>query len=88
MAGKHVLLEKPSTNSAEETQKLFDIAKSKGVVLLEAFHYRYDLYLFIILQTILNSKYMDFIAFIQLILDSKRSSIAASLEKSRALNQP
>jgi hypothetical protein len=39
-AGKHVLLEKPSTVSSEETRKLFEIAKEKGVVLLEAFHYR------------------------------------------------
>ena len=39
-AGKHVLLEKPSCDTAEETQELFDFAKSKGLVLLEAFHYR------------------------------------------------
>ena len=40
-AGKHVLLEKPSSNSAEDTQKMFEFAESKGLVLLEAFHYRY-----------------------------------------------
>ncbi|KAF8586323.1 NAD(P)-binding protein [Ramaria rubella] len=40
-AGKHVLLEKPSTTSSEETLKLFEIAASKGVVLLEAFHFRF-----------------------------------------------
>jgi predicted dehydrogenase len=39
-AGKHVLLEKPSTDSADETRKLFELAASKGVTLLEAFHYR------------------------------------------------
>ena len=41
-AGKHVLLEKPSTDSSEETQKLFELAASKGVILLEAFHYRLE----------------------------------------------
>jgi predicted dehydrogenase len=39
-AGKHVLLEKPAANTAEETRKMFDLAESKGLVLLEAFHYR------------------------------------------------
>ncbi|KAF7327715.1 hypothetical protein MKEN_00351000 [Mycena kentingensis (nom. inval.)] len=40
-AGKHVLLEKPSTNTAEETQKLFELAEERNLVLLEAFHYRF-----------------------------------------------
>ncbi|KAK7024992.1 hypothetical protein R3P38DRAFT_2952158 [Favolaschia claudopus] len=40
-AGKHVLLEKPAANTAEETRKMFELAESKGVVLLEAFHYRF-----------------------------------------------
>jgi len=40
-AGKHVLLEKPSTNTAEETRKIFDYAQKKGLVVLEAFHYRF-----------------------------------------------
>ncbi|KAK7050685.1 hypothetical protein R3P38DRAFT_3306947 [Favolaschia claudopus] len=40
-AGKHVLLEKPSSNTAEDTRKMFDFAESKGLVLLEAFHYRF-----------------------------------------------
>ncbi|KAJ6514886.1 NAD(P)-binding protein [Mycena vitilis] len=40
-AGKHVLLEKPSANTAEETRKMFELADSKGLVLLEAFHYRF-----------------------------------------------
>lgn len=39
-AGKHVLLEKPSANTAEETRKMFASAQEKGLVLLEAFHYR------------------------------------------------
>lgn len=40
IAGKHVLLEKPSTDTSEETRKLFEYAEKKGLVLLEAFHYR------------------------------------------------
>ncbi|KAJ7931723.1 NAD(P)-binding protein [Mycena leptocephala] len=40
-AGKHVLLEKPAANTAEETRKMFELAESKGLVLLEAFHYRF-----------------------------------------------
>jgi predicted dehydrogenase len=39
-AGKHVLLEKPSSNTAEETRKMFEYAQKKNLVLLEAFHYR------------------------------------------------
>jgi hypothetical protein len=39
-AGKHVLLEKPSANTAEETRKMFAFAQEKRLVLLEAFHYR------------------------------------------------
>ncbi|TFY71026.1 hypothetical protein EVG20_g1969 [Dentipellis fragilis] len=41
MAGKHVLLEKPSADTAEETRKMFELAEKKGLVLLEAFHYRF-----------------------------------------------
>ncbi|KAJ3490933.1 hypothetical protein NLI96_g1063 [Meripilus lineatus] len=40
-AGKHVLLEKPSTDTSEEARKLFAYAQEKGLVLLEAFHYRF-----------------------------------------------
>jgi len=40
-AGKHVLLEKPSANTAEETRQMFEFAEKKGLVLLEAFHYRF-----------------------------------------------
>ncbi|EIN09630.1 NAD(P)-binding protein [Punctularia strigosozonata HHB-11173 SS5] len=39
--GKHVLLEKPSSDTAEETRKMFELAEQKGLVLLEAFHYRF-----------------------------------------------
>lgn len=42
-AGKHVLLEKPSCNTAAETRRIFEFAQEKGVVVLEAFHYRYIL---------------------------------------------
>ncbi|TFK39890.1 hypothetical protein BDQ12DRAFT_734614 [Crucibulum laeve] len=40
-AGKHVLLEKPSADTAEETRLMFELAERKGLVLLEAFHYRF-----------------------------------------------
>ncbi|KAJ7491932.1 NAD(P)-binding protein [Mycena latifolia] len=40
-AGKHVLLEKPSACTAEETRRMFELADRKGLVLLEAFHYRF-----------------------------------------------
>ncbi|KAJ7825732.1 NAD(P)-binding protein [Mycena olivaceomarginata] len=40
-AGKHVLLEKPAANTAEETRKMFELAETKGLVLLEAVHYRF-----------------------------------------------
>ncbi|KAF8551684.1 NAD(P)-binding protein [Imleria badia] len=40
-AGKHVLVEKPSGNTAEETRRMVEFANQKGLVLLEAFHYRF-----------------------------------------------
>jgi predicted dehydrogenase len=40
-AGKHVLLEKPAANTAEETRAMFELAEGKDLVLMEAFHYRY-----------------------------------------------
>ncbi|KAI9597391.1 NAD(P)-binding protein [Syncephalis fuscata] len=40
-AGKHVLLEKPSSANAEQTAELVAAADAKGVILLEAFHYRF-----------------------------------------------
>ncbi|KAI6110139.1 NAD(P)-binding protein [Pisolithus sp. B1] len=39
-AGKHVL-EKPSGDTAEESRLMFEFADRKGLVLLEAFHYRF-----------------------------------------------
>ena len=41
LAGKHVLNEKPSADTAEETRQMFDLAEQKGLVLLDAYHYRY-----------------------------------------------
>ena len=37
-AGKHVLVEKPITNTAEEARQIFTLAEEKGLVALEAFH--------------------------------------------------
>jgi predicted dehydrogenase len=45
-AGKHVLLEIPAADTAEEVRKMFDLAEEKGLVLLEAFHYRFVPYPF------------------------------------------
>jgi predicted dehydrogenase len=42
-AGKHILLEKPSSNATEETREMFAFAEQKGLILLEAFHYWYTL---------------------------------------------
>ncbi len=39
-AGKHVLLEKPSADTADETRQMYEYAEQRGLVLLEAFHYR------------------------------------------------
>jgi len=41
LAGKHVLNEKPSADTAEETRQMFDLAEQKGLVLLDAYHYRF-----------------------------------------------
>ncbi len=40
-AGKHVLCEKPFTANAEEAQVVADAARASGLVVMEAFHYRY-----------------------------------------------
>lgn len=40
-AGKHVLVEKPCADTAVEARTLFDYAASKGLVLLEGYHYRF-----------------------------------------------
>lgn len=40
-SGKHVLSEKPMTPTAIEAQALFELAASRGLVLAEAFMYRY-----------------------------------------------
>ena len=46
LAGKHVLNEKPSADTADETRQMFDLAEKKGLVLLDAYHYRYEIILF------------------------------------------
>jgi predicted dehydrogenase len=40
-AGKHVLCEKPFTANADEAEAVAAIARSSGLVTMEAFHYRY-----------------------------------------------
>ncbi|KAG7086097.1 hypothetical protein E1B28_003612 [Marasmius oreades] len=39
--GKHVLLEKPATNTEDEARQIFSLAAQKGLVVLEAFHFRF-----------------------------------------------
>jgi predicted dehydrogenase len=40
-AGKHVLCEKPFTSNAEQARTVAAVAASSGLVVMEAFHYRY-----------------------------------------------
>ncbi len=40
-AGKHVLTEKPFASNAEEAQTVADAAAAAGVIVFDAFHYRY-----------------------------------------------
>lgn len=40
-AGKHVLCEKPFTANAEEAREIARLAADSGLVVMEAFHYRY-----------------------------------------------
>jgi predicted dehydrogenase len=40
-AGKHVLCEKPFTSNAAEAERVRDAADGTGLVVMEAFHYRY-----------------------------------------------
>lgn len=40
-AGKHVLCEKPFTSNEAEAAEVADAAKAAGLVVMEAFHYRY-----------------------------------------------
>ncbi|MEM9729965.1 MAG: Gfo/Idh/MocA family oxidoreductase [Myxococcota bacterium] len=40
-AGKHVLCEKPFTANASQAERVHDAASASGLVVMEAFHYRY-----------------------------------------------
>lgn len=40
-AGKHVLCEKPFTANADEAESVAEVARASGLVVMEAFHYRY-----------------------------------------------
>lgn len=40
-AGKHVLCEKPFTANANEAESVAEVARESGLVVMEAFHYRY-----------------------------------------------
>ena len=69
LASKHVLNEKPSADTAEETRQMFDLAEQKGLVLLDAYHYRYEI------STLGSSERFDsygIIGSILLFIESKR----------------
>jgi predicted dehydrogenase len=40
-AGKHVLCEKPCTSNSAEAEQVASVAETSGLVVMEAFHYRY-----------------------------------------------
>ncbi|HEX3707563.1 MAG TPA: Gfo/Idh/MocA family oxidoreductase, partial [Mycobacteriales bacterium] len=40
-AGKHVLCEKPFTSNEVEARQVADASKKSGLVVMEAYHYRY-----------------------------------------------
>lgn len=76
--GKHVLLEKPATDTADEARQIFALAEKKGLVVLEAFHYRSVLLFFAISFSFI------FLGFILPSNVSKLSSIAKSWVRSAA----
>jgi predicted dehydrogenase len=55
-AGKHVLCEKPISVTAAQAEEMFDVAKRKGRVLVEAFMYRSHPQTRSILETIRNGE--------------------------------
>ena len=55
LAGKHVLCEKPFTTNAEEAKELYELAKEKGLFLMEGFWIRF-LPLYEKLLSIISSK--------------------------------
>ena len=79
-AGKHVLNEKPSADTAEETRQMFELAERKGLVLLDAYHYRYEISYFIIFT---NLRWFRFIGSTLLFIESKRFWKARSWVLSR-----
>ena len=38
-SGKHVLVEKPIADTADEARQIFALAREKGLVVLEAIHF-------------------------------------------------
>lgn len=63
-AGKNVLCEKPMAPTAEQTQELFDAAKKKGVILMEAFAYLHTPYISAIKSEI-DSKIIGDVSYIE-----------------------
>lgn len=80
-AGKHVLLEKPSADTAQETLQMFELAERKGLVLLEAFHYRQACYMVYICTQQLTLL-RDCLAFIRQLHELRLSLIAENWDPS------
>ena len=70
-AGKHVLLEKPSGGVAEETRRMFEFANQRGLVLLEAFHYRLVVKICVIRQSCQLFRFHPAIQRVKEIIDSR-----------------
>ncbi|TFK74985.1 NAD(P)-binding protein [Pluteus cervinus] len=75
-AGKHVLLEKPAANTAEETRQMFELAEQKNLILLEAFHYRLH-----------GSRFHPAIQHVKAILDSGELGAIKSLAVTLAVSK-
>lgn len=82
--GKHVLLEKPATDTAAEAAQIFSLAASKNLVVLEAFHYRLGgSFLYYAMPTEFISRFHPAIQRVKAIIDSNElgavKNISASL---------
>ncbi|KAG2065300.1 NAD(P)-binding protein [Suillus decipiens] len=84
-AGKHVLLEKPSGNTAEETRRMFSLADQKGLVLLEAFHYRQVCFNNLQMTVLTNDRFHPAIQRVRAIIDSGELGAIKEVDATLAL---
>lgn len=57
--GKHVIVEKTAITSFDESEELFNIARSKGLILFEAFMYKYHKQYKFIRELVASKQYGD-----------------------------